>query len=585
MTEPENVFMVLPSTVRFFATLLVLLACLYTEARAQPAGPDNALAFDGVDDYVSMSVPAPFQNPASSDFTILTWVRLGGTSSFQRILFAQQNSSNYVSIARNTGETIYAYVVANGLTRSVATVNPIGASGSWVHVAVVWKSTDQSLSVFVNGVQAPGVSGGSSSTGIDGQMALGSRSGGAQYFAGSLDRMAIYSSALSETQILRAGTQCIYPPSASHSYSFDAGAANGNNVGVTTLTDGVGSAPGTLNNFALTGTVSNWVDSNVSSLCLPPTYIVGGSVSGLAGTGLKLQLNGANDLLITGNGAFQFPAMADGASYSVTVASQPTTPAQFCSVINGSGTLSGGDVSSLQVTCATAAPSAPPTNAVATPGNAQATVSWSAPSDDGGAPITAYLVTGLPGGTCSVSGAPPATTCNVPNLNNGTAYTFSVVATNAVGNSQPSVQSNSVTPRADLVFVGGTSGTIPLAQATVGQVYNVPIGISGGLPPFAFSVSGGLPDGLSLNSTTGVISGTPTTAGTSIFSVTVTDNSATQTLASQTKATITQSFSIAVAAPVATSVPTLGQWALMLVACCIATLGMGQSENDRMAEQ
>ncbi len=573
--------MMFPSTVRFLATLLVFLACLTTEVHALPAGPDNALAFDGVNDYVSMNIPAPLQNPASNDFTILTWVRLGSTSSFQRILFAQQSTTNLVSIARNSGDQLYVYVVVNGSTQSLATLNPLGAVGSWVHVAAVWKSTSQSISIFINGVQAAGASGGASSTGTDGEMSLGSRTGGQQHFSGSLDRMAIYGSALSETQILRAATQCIYPPGAANSYSFDEGTANGSNIGVTTLTDGAGSAPGALNNFALTGTASNWVDSNISSLCLPPTYAVGGSVSGLTGSGLKLQLNGASDLLIAGNGAFQFPAMADGLNYSVTVATHPTAPAQYCTVTNGSGTLASSDVSSVQVSCVTATSPGQPTNAVATSGNGQATVTWSAPSSDGGAPITTYVVTGSPGGTCSVSGAPPATTCTIPGLTNGTAYTFAVVATNAIGDSLPSAQSSPVTPRAELVFIGATPGTINLAQGTVGQLYSVPIGISGGLPPFAFSVGGSLPDGLSIDPITGVISGQPTTAGTSTFTVSVTDTSATLAATMRAKAVATQSFSIMIADPVATSIPTLSQWALLVVTCSLAMLGARQMRKRR----
>jgi len=42
--------MMFPSTVRFLATLLVFLACLTTEVHALPAGPDNELAFEGVND-------------------------------------------------------------------------------------------------------------------------------------------------------------------------------------------------------------------------------------------------------------------------------------------------------------------------------------------------------------------------------------------------------------------------------------------------------------------------------------------------------------------------------------------------------
>jgi len=65
----------------------------------------------------------------------------------------------------------------------------------------------------------------------------------------------------------------------------------------------------------------------------------------------------------------------------------------------------------------------------------------------------------------------------------------------------------------------------PLPTATLGTSYSATPVASGGTPPYRWSLSAGsLPPGLSLNSTTGVISGTPTTPGTSTFSLRVTDS-------------------------------------------------------------
>lgn len=86
-----------------------------------------------------------------------------------------------------------------------------------------------------------------------------------------------------------------------------------------------------------------------------------------------------------------------------------------------------------------------PTAVSAVPGNRQATVSWSAPTDNGGSPITGYTVTASPGDATLAVGA-GATSLTFGGLSNGTAYTFRVTATHAVGTSPPSAPSAPVTP-------------------------------------------------------------------------------------------------------------------------------------------
>ena len=84
----------------------------------------------------------------------------------------------------------------------------------------------------------------------------------------------------------------------------------------------------------------------------PQTYIIGGTVSGLSGTGLVLQNNGGNNLSISGNGSFTFStAIAAGGAYSVAVLTQPSNPVQTCTVANGSGTANA-NVTNVQVSCA-----------------------------------------------------------------------------------------------------------------------------------------------------------------------------------------------------------------------------------------
>lgn len=85
-------------------------------------------------------------------------------------------------------------------------------------------------------------------------------------------------------------------------------------------------------------------------------FSVGGTVTGLVGTGLVLQDNGADNLTVGANGSFTFKTqITSGKTYAVTVLTQPSNPTQVCTVTNGSGTVSAA-VTTVTVTCA--APSA-----------------------------------------------------------------------------------------------------------------------------------------------------------------------------------------------------------------------------------
>ncbi len=144
---------------------------------------------------------------------------------------------------------------------------------------------------------------------------------------------------------------------------------------------------------------------------------------------------------------------------------------------------------SAAVTPATAPDS--PTGVSATASDAQAIVTWSTPTNDGGSAITGYTVTSTPNGITATAGG-DATTATVTGLTNGTTYIFTVVATNAVGSSAPSLPPNPVTP---MVVPGAPTDVTAVAgnaEATVSWTAPTDTGGSGLLVYTVFSN----PDGL-----------------------------------------------------------------------------------------
>lgn len=136
----------------------------------------------------------------------------------------------------------------------------------------------------------------------------------------------------------------------------------------------------------------------------------------------------------------------DEATYGVGNANSLMTPSISASeVIHSPGPIAVGilDDEGWQAGLPTATAPAAPSGVTAVAGDSDASVLWNRPYD-GGSAITRYAVTSNPaGGTCTTAGP---TGCTVGGLTNGTAYTFRVTATNAVGTSAASSPSNAVTP-------------------------------------------------------------------------------------------------------------------------------------------
>jgi hypothetical protein len=262
--------------------LLLSAAVVFAAACSYGQGPGNALNFDGSDDYASASVPALFTDIANNDFTFEAWVRVNGTGT-QRVVFIQNTSTEFFSILLNGSNEVYAYVYDGDNYSDGINTSTTLTTNQWAHLAVTWDASADSITIFIDGAPELTNSGGGSSNGTDGVMAIGSRSDGTQNLNGDLDEVAIWSEVRSECDILIDMTSEMTQgqPNLIAYYNFNQGTAGGNNAAVTTLTDQTAGFNANLYNFALNGTSSNWVASGANITSADQTAEATATVNGL----------------------------------------------------------------------------------------------------------------------------------------------------------------------------------------------------------------------------------------------------------------------------------------------------------------
>ena len=178
-----------------------------------------------------------------------------------------------------------------------------------------------------------------------------------------------------------------------------------------------------------------------------------GSVAAEAGGGRAMRVTFTP--VTTGGIATSYRATSSPGSVQVTGASSPldfasgtlsvgTSYAFTVVAINTQGT-SPESVSSSAITVTALAPDAPTIGSASTTGTGSANVSFTAPANNGGAPITLYTATASPGGATGTLSQAGSGTISVSGLSQNTAYTFTVKATNSAGQSVASGSSNSIT--------------------------------------------------------------------------------------------------------------------------------------------
>jgi 6-phosphogluconolactonase (cycloisomerase 2 family) len=202
-----------------------------------------------------------------------------------------------------------------------------------------------------------------------------------------------------------------------------------------------------------TGTVVGANVIAVSVTCTPRLYTVGGTLTGLNGTGLMLQDNGGANLTVAANGSFTFVTqVASAQPYAVTVGTQPSGPAQLCRVTNGTGTVTTANVTTVTINCV----------------NTGRFLFVANPFDNGGnGSVAAFAIDPMSGALTPAAGSPYSPTENQP---------FNL-AVDPSGRYLYVTDSNSALISTDVIGAGGAL-TLDFSTASTGAAGNRPFGLA-----------------------------------------------------------------------------------------------------------
>jgi hypothetical protein len=235
------------------------------------------------------------------------------------------------------------------------------------------------------------------------------------------------------------------------------------------------------------------------------SYTVRGVVYGMIGGGLILQNNGADDLLVNANGTFTFPkAIANGATYNVTIKTQPATLSQTCTVSNATGVINTKPVGNVIISCVPP----PPRLLVEPSGRFVYAANYAAGN------ISAYAIDAASGALTPVAGSPFAAGAHPNSLSIDPAGQFLYTANITTGNISAYTIDAATGILAEVAGSPFAAGTLP---------YAVTIDPTGTFA-YAANITSGDISAYAIDAATGIlteVAGSPFAAGTQPFALTI----------------------------------------------------------------
>ncbi|MES2005972.1 MAG: LamG-like jellyroll fold domain-containing protein [Bacteroidota bacterium] len=271
----------------------------------------GTLSFDGVNDKVV--VPHNASQDIAKTITIESWVY--PTNHSQQVQDVMSKStmdvnSGYIFPRTDDGWNNFVfYLHINGQFQKLSA--PFPGINQWHHVAATYDG--YYMRIYLDGVLANSklMAGDITVNGND--LVLGSQPGFGEFYGGKVEESRIWNRALNQCEIIN-NMNCELDPAQKNGlvayYKYNQGFVDANNADVPTLLDASDNANnGTLTNFALQGSVSNWSTFKVNSTCIlytqpPVTAISNASVFGVGST-IQLFANGGITYTWDGPNGFQ----------------------------------------------------------------------------------------------------------------------------------------------------------------------------------------------------------------------------------------------------------------------------------------
>ncbi len=323
-------------------------ACSTSVSIPQPTVTDNcqavgnALDFDGSNDYVQMANSISLNSYVSTgELTIEFWVKPTNVSGDNTIIAHRNNGNSQGLVFEMIGSNKLACYVRAGGWRAIALyLTP----NTWQHVAVVADATS-GIKGYINGVLMTSKSFNAGFTQSNDVWRIGrnSQSSYPRYFKGGLDEMRIWNTARSESD-LRATMNMELSGSESGLvgyYDMNQGTAGGNNSSpaVNILTDKTSNGNnGSLSNFSLNGSTSNWVQGAgaINNIVLTNNANASSNASGTYNVGTTTVEWVATDLSGNKDTCYQTVTVVDNQNPTITCSANVTVNADAgqCSAAN-----------------------------------------------------------------------------------------------------------------------------------------------------------------------------------------------------------------------------------------------------------